>query len=107
MQVELGYSLSRSVSATDDRALGALLFVTILANLCQVVMELCDVGSVATIMTKMQAPLKEPEIAVMCYQLVSALVYLHGLLLIHRYAHFTLVMRVSYADILPLQRRKS
>ncbi len=47
-------------------------------------MEFCDSGSLAGLMSKMASPLKEDEIAVICYQTAQGLRYLHTLHMIHR-----------------------
>jgi len=47
-------------------------------------MEFCDAGSVAALMSKLGAPLKEDAISIICYQTVLALEHLRSLKLIHR-----------------------
>jgi serine/threonine-protein kinase 24/25/MST4 len=49
-----------------------------------IVMELCGLGSLKRLMTKLRSPLAEREIAAVLHQVLKALIYLHNSKLIHR-----------------------
>lgn len=71
-------------------------------------MEFCDSGSLAGLMSKMAAPLKEDEIAVACFQTASGLRYLHSMHMIHRYVlNRLLLLRVSCLLMFFVQRYQS
>jgi serine/threonine protein kinase len=50
-------------------------------------MDYCAVGSVVTLLERSGMPFSEPQIAFILHSTLSALVYLHGQKIIHRYIH--------------------
>ncbi|KAG5843323.1 hypothetical protein ANANG_G00149590 [Anguilla anguilla] len=72
------------LASCDHRYIVKLLDAFYYDNKLWIMIEFCPGGAVDAVMLELDRGLLEPQIRVICWQMLEALVYLHGMKIIHR-----------------------